>query len=80
MTERKMPFLNRLVFRIWWLPRILVLPFTVPLAVILGVLSGLGSRSAEAAGAAMSAMLDRWLTEIKADVERLSRPINKENP
>lgn len=78
MTERKMPFLNRLVFRIWWLPRILVLPFTVPLAVILGVLSGLGSRSAEAAGTRLSTMLDRWLTEIRADVERLSRPINKE--
>ena len=80
MNERRMPFLNKLIFRLWWLPRILVLPFTVHLAIILGVLSGLGSRSAEAAAGSMFAMLDRWLTEIKADAERLSRPINKEGP
>ncbi len=80
MAERKMPFLNRLIFRLWWLPKILVLPFTIPAAVVLAVLADLGSRSAEAAGEAMFAMLDRWLTEIKADIDRLSRPTNKENP
>lgn len=80
MTERKLPFLNKWAFRLWWLPRILVLPFTIPVSVVLAVLAGLGSRSAEAAAGAMFAMLDRWLTEVKADAERLSRPINKENP
>ena len=79
-TGRKTPFLNKWAFRLWWLPRILVLPFTIPVAVVLGVLAGLGSRSAEAAAGAMFAMLDRWLTEMKADVERLSRPIDKEGP
>lgn len=78
MTERKMPFLNKWAFRLWWLPRMLMLPFTIPAAVVLAVLAGLGSKSAEAAAGAMLDMLARWLTEIKADIDRLSRPIDKE--
>lgn len=45
MAERKMPFLNKWAFRLWWLPKMLVLPFTIPSAVVLAVLAGVSAAS-----------------------------------
>lgn len=81
MTERKMPFLNKWAFRLWWLPRMLMLLLLLLLLLVLPVLVGLaaiGIAPAQQLLLGMFALLERWLTEIKTDAERLSRPINKE--
>lgn len=80
MTERKMPFLNKWAFRLWWLPRMLMLLLLLLALPVLVGLAAIGIAPAQQLLLGTYALLERWLTEIKADIDRLSRPINKEGP